>query len=142
MHLYHLKASLTLLGYEKLASHLPSPPGIVVTHCDYALMNVLEHVFPQSYHVLCQWYIRRSIYTCCKVTSLLIAHQTGGGQVSLCCSSKKHQVLFLLISSCKIEMMLCLQNHFLITIKSGRHCRADTGGRPRCSMIYNVRGFY
>jgi hypothetical protein len=29
---------------EMLASHLPLPPGVVVTDCDYALMNALKLV--------------------------------------------------------------------------------------------------
>ncbi len=49
-----------------LASHLPSSPGVVVTDCDYALMNALEHVFPFSYHILCRWHVGRSVHTRCK----------------------------------------------------------------------------
>ncbi len=51
---------------EQLAMHIASPPGIVVTGCDFALMNALEHVFPLSYHVLCRWHVRRSISAQCK----------------------------------------------------------------------------
>jgi hypothetical protein len=49
-----------------LASHLPSPPGVVVTDCDYALMNMLNSVFPSSYHILCRWHVGRSVHTRCR----------------------------------------------------------------------------
>ncbi len=50
----------------KLELHVQSPPGVVVTDCDYALMNALAHVLPMSNHVLCRWHVRRSLYARCK----------------------------------------------------------------------------
>jgi hypothetical protein len=51
---------------EMLAMHVVSFPGVVVTDCDFALMNALAHVFPQSFHVLCRWHVRRSVHARCK----------------------------------------------------------------------------
>ncbi len=48
---------------QKLSSYVSLSPGVVVTDCDYALMNVLNHVFPTSALLLCRWHIRRSLLT-------------------------------------------------------------------------------
>ncbi len=47
---------------EKLLLHIDSVPGVVITDCGFVLMNALATVFPQSFHVLCRWHVRRSIY--------------------------------------------------------------------------------
>jgi hypothetical protein len=51
---------------ECLLLHTNFSPGIVVTDCDFALMNALQHVFPSSYHILCRWHVRRSVQSRCK----------------------------------------------------------------------------
>ncbi len=51
---------------ECLLSHISSPPGVVVTDCDFALLNALQRAFPSSHHILCRWHVRRSIQTRCK----------------------------------------------------------------------------
>ncbi len=51
---------------ERLALHIPSSPGVVVTDCDHALMNALGGVFPASFLILCRWHVRRSVQARCK----------------------------------------------------------------------------
>ncbi len=63
---------------EMLASHLPLSPGVVVTDCDYALMNALNSVFPSSYHILRQWHVGRSVHTRCR--SHFSSHQVSSRQ--------------------------------------------------------------
>ncbi len=53
---------------EKFASYVSLSPGIVVTDCDYALMNALNGVFPSSALILCRWHIRRSDFTRAKAS--------------------------------------------------------------------------
>ncbi len=70
---------------RNVATHLSVPPGVVVTDCDYALMNALEHIFPSAYHILCRWHVRRSIFSRCKshFSSCRVSNrQRTGGSVS------------------------------------------------------------